>query len=133
MSLPVETKRNLRRRLGESEAKYAALEAKYAELEQLVAKLTTLVNAYEEQIRLAEHKRHAPSSEHTPVEQQSLFNEAETLADPDVPEPETETITVTRCKKPIGHREAQLAHLDIHEIEHPLFEDKQFCGCCGEK
>src|ERR1019366_658404 len=64
-----------------------------------------------EQFRLAKHRQFGPSSEQTPVGQEALiFNEAEAVADPQLPEPTVETITYNR-RKAKGHREAQLADL----------------------
>jgi len=113
-------------------------QARISELEKTVAELNTKVQWYEEQIRLAAHRRFAPSSEQTPVGQQALvFNEAEAVADPDVPEPDIpETTaepapeTATRRKKAKGHREAQLANLEIREVEYPLPEAERICQCC---
>jgi len=52
-----------------------------------------------EQLKLAKHQQFCPSSEQTPAGQLSLFDEAETLADPAAPEPEIETIKSYRRRK----------------------------------
>jgi transposase len=97
-----------------------------------VAQLEAKVAWFEEQFRLAKHRRFGSSSEQTPVpEQPSLFNEAEALADPQAPEPTVETITYERRKKAKGYREAQLADLPVEEIEYRLPEDEQVCTQCS--
>lgn len=73
-------------------------------LEQQVAELTAKVNWYEEQIRLSRQKQFGSSSEKTNPDQLELFNEAEVLTKPNLPEPTLETITilVRKRRKVIG-------------------------------
>ena len=92
-----------------------ASEAIINQIEELEAK----VEWFEEQHRLALHRQFGPSSEPTPVGQEALlFNEAEAVAQPRLPEPTVETITHTR-RKVKGHREAQVANLPVKEIDYP--------------
>jgi transposase len=134
VSLSEQTTDDLRRLCTLLEAENDQKQARICQLEEGVAELKRRVDWYEEQARLAARQRFAPSSEHTPVGQEAfVFNEAEAAADPNVPEPTAETVTVTRRKKAKGHRQAQLANLEVREIEYPLPEDKQICECCGEK
>lgn len=98
-------------------------------LEQQVAELTVKLNWYEEQYRLAQHRRFGASSEQTHPEQQQLFNEAEAEVQPEPPEPTVETITY-QCKQP-GHRQASLANLPVETIEYRLSPEEQICPCCG--
>lgn len=59
-----------------------------------------------------------------------MFNEAESEADPAVPEPTVETITYKR-KKQRGQREAMVEHLPVETIMYRLAEEEQICSCCG--
>jgi transposase len=100
-------------------------------LEQQNAELTAKVNWYEEQFRLSQQKRFGRSTEKTNPDQLLLFNEAETEAKPDAPEPVIEEITYRR-KKSQGKREAQLKDLPVETIEYRLPLKEQVCSCCGE-
>jgi len=104
-----------------------ASEAIINQIEELEAK----VEWFEEQHRLALHRQFGPSSEPTPVGQEALlFNEAEAVAQPRLPEPTVETITHTR-RKVKGHREAQVANLPVKEIDYRLPEEEQVCPECS--
>ncbi|MBD2846560.1 IS66 family transposase [Paenibacillus sp. IB182496] len=100
-------------------------------LEQQVAELSAKVKWYEEQFRLAQHKRFGASSEKTHPDQMSLdlFNEAEVEASAETPDPETEKVTYTR-KKPVS-RQAKLEVLDVETVTHTLPAEEQVCHCCG--
>ena len=65
------------------------------------------------------------------LEQISMFNEAETLADQRIPEPETEEITYKR-KKQKGKREQDLSGLPVERIEHELPPEERICPECGD-
>jgi len=113
---------------------YDEVIAENDELKKRVTELATKISWYEEQIRLANHRRFGTSSEHAPVGQFALsFNEAEVTADPAVSEPDIEEVVTSRRKKTKGHRDRQLAQLEVREIEYPLSEDQMLCECCGEK
>ena len=88
---------------------------------------------FEEQLRLAQHRRFGSSSEQTPPPEQQalLFNEAEACELPGLPEPTLETITYNRRKKAKGRREAQLADLPVEEIEYRIPEDERVCHQCS--
>lgn len=99
-----------------------------------VAELTAKVRWFEEQFRLYKHRQFGASSERTSEELQGLFatgafNEAERVADPEVPEPTVET--VIRRKKKKGHREAQLKNLREETVEYRMPEEEQVCACCS--
>jgi transposase len=99
------------------------LTAKVAELEAKIA-------WFEEQNRLHLHRKFGASSEKTPLGQEALlFNEAEAVAEPALPEPTVEEITYTR-RKAKGHREAQLANLPVEDVYHRLPEDELICPQC---
>ncbi|MHC1786560.1 MAG: transposase [Christensenellales bacterium] len=68
----------------------AALKARIAQLENHTLELEALVKYYEERLRLSRHKQFGASSEKSgqDANQLSFFNEAEVLADANVPEPE---------------------------------------------
>jgi transposase len=103
-----------------------------AELTKQNRELKTKVAWFEEQFRLAQHRRFGASSEPTPPDQLTLFNEVEVESDPAVPEPTVETVTYKR-KKTIGAREAKLDSLPKETIEYRLSEDEQVCSCCAGK
>lgn len=74
--------------------------AQLAKLEQQNAELSAKLKWYEEQFRLAQHKRFGASSEKTHPDQieLNLFNEAEVLAPTASEEPAMETVTYSRKK-----------------------------------
>ena len=85
-----------------------------------------------QQLRLMRGQRFGMSSERTQAisEQISLFNEAETLAASDVPEPDLEQITYKR-KKRVGKREMDLSSLPVEQVIHELPEAERVCPECG--
>jgi len=100
-----------------------------AERDQLKAENQWL----KEQLGLVKHRLFAPSTEKSPTGQESLlFNEAEATAAPDLPEPESETITYTR-RKVAGQRELNLSGLSVEEKFYQLSEEEQICPCCAGK
>jgi len=108
----------------------AELRKENEQLRQLVAELATKVNWYEEQFRLSQQRRFGASSERTAPDQPRLFNEAEVVADPLLPEPTAEKITYERRKQK-GRREAMLANLPVETVEYRLSEEEQVCPQCG--
>jgi transposase len=116
------------------------LQQQNAELEQQnkrqareLADLQLKLKWYEEQIRLAQHKRFGASSEKTDANQLELqlFNEAEVTAAPAVQtEPDIETISYSR-RKASGKREVDLSGLPVEQRFYRLSEDEQVCACCG--
>ena len=83
-----------------------------------------------EQLGLAKKRLFAPSSEQSPTGQEALlFNEAETLASPVLPDPETEEITYSR-RKSRGPRQLTLEDLPVEEIPYDLPEEEQVCPQC---
>jgi transposase len=102
-------------------------------LEHEKAELEQKLKWFEEQFRLHQHRLFGRSSEKTPIpEQINLFNEAESEANPKIPEPTIEEITYKRKKKQ-GHREEMLKNLPVETIEYKLPEEEQICKCCGGK
>lgn len=107
------------------------LQNRCALLEQQNAELTTKLSWFQEQFRLSQQKRFGVSSEQTNPDQIQLFNEAESDAQPSLPEPAIEEITYRRRKRQ-GHRETQLKDLPVETIEYRLPTEEQVCSCCGE-
>jgi hypothetical protein len=71
----------------------AKLQTENEALQKENTTLKTLIKWYEEQFRLAAHRRFGASSEKSAMpEQLGLFNEADTTADNKEPEPEPEQI-----------------------------------------
>jgi transposase len=106
--------------------------AKVEKLEQQNAELSAKLKWYEEQFRLAQHKRFSASSEKTHPDQMelNLFNEAEVLATPEGEEPPVEQITYER-RKTSRKREADLERLPVETVTYELGEEEQICSCCG--
>lgn len=112
-------------------------EKTYAQLLELQAKadkvpLLEAENQWlKEQLGLAKHRLFASTSEKTPPGQEALlFNEAEANAAPEVPEPDTETLTYTR-RKFAGQRQLQIANLPVEEMEYRLPAEEQVCPQCN--
>jgi len=98
---------------------------------QKIIDLEAQLQWLKEQFCLAQHRQFGASSEKTPAEQRALlFNEAEALADPIVPEPTMETITLKR-RKFQGQREARFKHLPVETVTHVLTDDDLACEHCG--
>ena len=85
-----------------------------------------------EQMRRANQRLYAPSSERAPAGQGALlFNEAEALADPKALEPEIETIQYPRKKRKVaGQRALDLADFPVVETVHELSEEQRVCPDC---
>ncbi len=109
---------------------YDSLQEKNEKLEQKVAYLTRQLTWYEEQLRLAQHKRFGASSERSDADQLRLFNEVEetseeTGAQSESEESILEKIMYERRKKQPGHREEMLRNLPVERIEYRLEEDQR--------
>ena len=85
-----------------------------------------------EQLKLAKHQRFCSSSEQTPPEQLSLFNEAEEASDFAAPEPELKEIKayVRRKAGQVG-LDRLPEDLPVEVIEHDLPADQKNCPDCG--
>ena len=106
-----------------------ALQNKCALQEQKIEELTAKVTWYEEQIRKGAQKQYGASSEKTPDDQLSFFNEAEKAMRPNIKEPDLEEITYKR-RKPKGINNDKWADLPVEVIEYHLPEEKQACPEC---
>jgi transposase len=100
-------------------------------LQEEKANLEIKLKWFEEQYRLQQNKLFGTSSEKTSPDQLSLFNEAESEAKPESPEPDIETITYERKKKQ-GQREETFKNLPTEIIEYHLPQDEQDCHCGGK-
>lgn len=83
---------------------------------------------FEDQQRLHLQKLYGRSTEKLDSGQLSLFNEAESEAKPEIPEPTVEEITYKRQKKQ-GKREEMFKDLPVEIIEYCLSEEEQTCHC----
>ena len=101
-----------------------------------IIRLKQQVEWLTEQFRLMQARQFGSSSEKVVAvdnaDQLSLFNEAESTADPTVPEPELEQITYSRKKKK-GKREADFSGLPTEQVIHELPENERVCPDCGGK
>jgi transposase len=105
-----------------------SLETENELLKQEKAQLELKLKYFEEQHRLYLNKMYGKSSEKLDNGQISLFNEAESSAKPEAPEPTVEEITYKRRKKQ-GHREEMLKDLPVETVEYHLPETEQTCEC----
>jgi transposase len=102
-----------------------------AEKDARIAQLEALVKFYEEQFRLSKSRQFGASSEQGLLsEQLGIFNEVESTADPNMPEPELEEIIYTRRKR-VGKRKDDLSALPVEVVEHTLPEEERVCPECG--
>jgi len=116
---------------------YESLQQQNVQLEQKVAYLSRQLTWYEEQLRLAQHKRFGVSSERSDADQLRLFNEVETEVDIEAEEDsqresEPKTITDEKRKQRAAQREELLKNLPTERVEYRLAQDEQACPCCGE-
>lgn len=111
----------------------AALKARVAQLENHTLKLEALVKYYEERLRLNKHKLFGSSSEKSgqDSDQLSFFNEAEVLADANVPEPELIEIEKHYRKRTRLTTDKLPDDLPVEIVEHDLSEDEKLCPECG--
>lgn len=112
--------------------------AENGRLQSIIEQLQTKVSWFEEQFKLARARQFGSSSERMACRQaqevcqgELVFNEAEALADSPCEAVEPETITYTRARKQVGHRQEMLADLLTEVREYRLAEDEQVCSACG--
>jgi transposase len=105
-----------------------------AEKEQEITALRQQVDWLTDQLKLAGRRQFGASSEKTPPDQLSLFNEAEALADPAAPEPEVEEIK-SYCRRRAGQvgTDRLPEDLPVEVIEHDIPAAQRACPCCGEE
>jgi len=110
-------------------ARCVELEIENTQLMEENGDLKAKLEWFEEQHRLALHRRFGASSEKTDPNQFMLFDEAEALAEPSAVEPTLEEITFKR-RKTKGKRDEQLANLPEIEVPHALPLEEQVCPQC---
>ena len=86
-----------------------------------------------EQLKLSKHQRFGPSSEQTPLDQLSIFNEAEMTADLSAPEPEITTVAAHTRKKTRLTTDKLPEDLPVEEVIHELPNDERDCPDCGNE
>ncbi len=96
------------------------------QLEEVSSKLTW----YEEQYKLSRAQRFGPSSEHTPFDQMSFFNEAESeMSNFMAMEPKFDEVKIPSKKKK-GHKAQITRSLPTKIIEYTLSSDECVCPEC---
>lgn len=89
------------------------------------------INWMNEQLILSRKKIYGASSERYEIpEQISLFNEAESLSDPKIPEPQIEEISYRR-RKSKGKREADLSSLPLEVVQYEMPKEERICPQCS--
>jgi len=88
-------------KFSEMEQKIQSLEALTKEQTTQIAKMKILIKYYEEQFLLSQRRQFGASSEQSPeqLRLENIFNEAEDLAEPLLPEPTYEEVTYKRKKR----------------------------------
>lgn len=103
-----------------------------AEKDARIAELEALVKYYEEQFQLAKHRQFGASSEKSEYDLQlSIFNEAESTADTNVPEPELTQIVRHYNKRARLTNDRLPAHLPVEIVEHDIPVSERVCPECG--
>jgi transposase len=107
--------------------------AKVQLLETQNQQLAEEVRWLKEQFLLARHKQFGASSERTdPSQCELLFNEAEAILDGSPKDPfDEKTVTYTRKRKEVGHRQEMIADLPAETREYRLPDEEKVCLCCG--
>jgi len=98
-----------------------------------ISELKILIKFYEEQFKLAQRRQFGSSSEQSSEQLylfEDMFNEAESQANPILPEPAYEEIIYKR-KKRVGKREEDLSDLPVERIDYELPESERICPECG--
>lgn len=108
------------------------LKAKVMRMSMQLEELSSKLAWYEEQYKLSRAQRFGPSSEHTPFEQMSFFNEAES----EMPsfmamEPKLDEVNIPSKKKAKGHKAQITGSLPTKVIEYKLSSDECVCPQCG--
>ena len=81
--------------------------------------------------RLAKHKQYGASSEQTDLNQMSIFNEAESTADLNQPEPEITEVKTHYRRRTRLTTDKLPEDLPVEIIEHELPKEGRDCPECG--
>jgi transposase len=115
--------------------KIEKLAEKVQELETMNLQLVEENRWLKEQFLMARHKQFGASSERAQFDSNQcvlLFNEAEAILDKSPAEAlDEKTVTYTRKRKTVGHREEVLSELPTETIDYRLSEEEMICACCG--
>lgn len=98
-----------------------------------ITELEQQVQWFMSQIRLVKHKQFGTSSEQTDATQLSIFNEAESNADPAVPEPELTEVKAHYRKRTRLTTDKLPDDLPVEIIEHELPAKERTCPDCGSE
>ena len=110
------------------------LEAEVMRMSMQLEEISSKLNWYEEQYKLSRAQRFGPSSEQTPFEQMSFFNEAESeMASFIAIEPKLDDVKVPSKKKTKGHKAQITGSLPTTVVEYKLSSDECICPECGEQ
>ena len=101
------------------------------EKDRKIAELEQQIKWFMSQIQLAKHQQFGTSSERTDALQLSLFNEAETDADPTLSEPELTEVKAHYRKRTRLITDKLPEDLPIEIIEHELPAKERICPDCG--
>lgn len=108
------------------------------ELREIIAKqgtriteLEALVKYFEELFRLSKHRQFGVSSEKSEYDQLRLFNEVETTADANVPEPVLTEVAKYYRKRSRLITDKLPDDLPIEVVEHDILDEDKTCDQCG--
>ena len=111
--------------IDEKEREIARKDQRITELEQHMQWLVS-------QIKLAKNKQFGSSSEKSDDNSQlSVFNEAESLADMTIPEPELTEVKSHYRKRTRLTTDKLPDDIPVEIIEHEVPEEQRICSCCG--
>ena len=108
------------------------LESKVKTQDEKIQSLQKLNDWYIEQLKLKNKEKFGSLSEKADQNQLSLFdlfNEAETLKEPIMPEPTEETI-IKAHKRKKSKRGSSLSNLPVETIEYQLSDEEKSCNIC---
>lgn len=110
-----------------------ALKSQLAKQKEELLSLKKWNEWYVEQLKLRQKEKFGRSSEKVDENQLSLFdlfNEAEALREPIMPEPTEETLVKTHKRKKRARGES-ISNLPVKTIEYTLGEEERVCAACG--
>jgi len=103
------------------------------EKDRRIAELEKQLECLISQIRLAKHKQYGASSEQIPPNQISIFDETETAAELNQPEPEITKVKAHYRKRTRLTTDKLPEDLPVEVIEHELPEEDKNCPECGSE
>lgn len=103
------------------------------EKDRRIAELEKQVDLLIAQIRLGMHKKYGASSEQADLNQVSIFNEVETTADINIPEPELTEVKSYYRKRARLTTDKLPEDLPVEIVEHELDDEEKECPECGNE